>query len=107
MNRLARIIAVMITVTLIFALSVLASSGADLVKYSSYRTGQVTAGPLNVRSSASATSSVRGELAKGQQVTLKGYKTNGSTKWYYITYNGKASYINCGMRLHITASCHI
>ena len=52
MNRLARIIAVMITVTLIFALSVLASSGADLVKYSSYRTGQVTAGPLNVRRAA-------------------------------------------------------
>ena len=36
MNRLVRIIAVMITVTLIFALSVTASSGAELVKYSSY-----------------------------------------------------------------------
>lgn len=43
MNRLVRIIAVMITVTLIFALSVTASSGAELVKYSSYKTGQVTA----------------------------------------------------------------
>ena len=88
MNRLARIITVAVTFALIFALSAAVSSGAELVKYSSYKTGQVTAGPLNARSSASTTSSVRGELVKGQQVTIKGYKTNGSTKWYYITYNG-------------------
>ena len=106
MNRLVRIIAVMITVTLIFALSVTASSGAELVKYSSYKTGQVTAGPLNVRSAASATSSVRGELAKGQQVTLKGYKTNGSTKWYYITYDGKASYISSAYVKTVTKTAY-
>ena len=96
MNRLLRIIAVMITVTLIFALSVTASSGAELVKYSSYKTGQVTAGPLNVRSAASATSSVRGELAKGQQVTLKVYKLglcqDSNQNSIYHLYSGAESY---------------
>ena len=94
MNRLVHMITVIMAVTLIFALSAAASSGAELVKYSSYKTGQVTAGPLNVRSSASASSAVRGELAKGAKITLKGYKTSGGTKWYYITYSGKAAYVS-------------
>ena len=103
MNRLARIITVAVTFALIFALS---ASGAELVKYSSYKTGQVTAGPLNVRSAASATSSVRGELAKGQQVTLKGYKNNGSTRWYYITYDGKTSYISSAYVRTVTKTAY-
>ena len=106
MNRLARIITVAVTFALIFALSAAVSSGAELVKYSSYKTGQVTAGPLNARSSASTTSSVRGELVKGQQVTIKGYKTNGSTKWYYITYNGKASYISSAYVKTVTRTAY-
>ncbi len=94
MDRLIRIITIMITVTFVFALSAVATYGADPVKYSSFKTGQVTASSLNIRSDASTSSSIRGSFAKGQQVTLKGYKYNGSSKWYYITYDGKAAYIS-------------
>ncbi len=104
MNRPVRIITVMIMAALIFALSAALASGADLVKYSSFKTGQVTASSLNIRSDASASSSLRGTFDKGQQVTLKGYKYNGSTRWYYITYDGKAAYISSSYVKTVTVS---
>ncbi len=104
MNRPVRIITVMIMAALIFTLSAATVSGADLVKYSSFKAGQVTASSLNIRSDASTSSSLRGTFAKGQQVTLKGYKYNGSTKWYYITYDGEAAYISSSYIKTVTAA---
>ena len=104
MNGLIRAIAVMTMITMIFILSAAASFGAELVKYSSFKTGQVTASSLNIRSDASTSSSVRGTFAKGQQVTLKGYKYNGTAKWYYITYDGKAAYISSRYIKTVTVS---
>ena len=104
MNRPVRIITVMIMAALIFALSAAVASGAELVKYSSFKTGQVTASSLNIRSDASASSSLKGTFAKGQQVTLKGCKNNGTAVWYYITYDGKAAYISSRYIKTVTVS---
>ncbi len=106
MNRAVRIVTVMIIAALIYALSVAAVSGAELVKYSSFKTGQITASSLNIRSDASTSSSVRGTFGKGQQVTLKGYKNNGNMKWYYITYDGKASYISSAYVKTVTKTAY-
>lgn len=83
-----------ITLLITFVISVLTVSGTELVKYSSYKTGQITADTLNVRASASKSGTVKGKLEKNDKVTIKGYKNNGSIKWYYITYSGKSAYIS-------------
>ena len=54
--------------------------------------GIVTADRLNVRSSASTSASVLGQLTQNQAVTLE-EKTG---DWYKITYNGKTGYVNSG-----------
>ena len=52
-------------------------------------TGKVTASSLNVRSKASADSSVVTVLHQGDKVTIKG--TSGS--WYKVSVNGKTGYV--------------
>ncbi len=63
--------------------------------YTPWKYGEVTSGPLNVRSSAGTKYKSYGTLKEGTKKVLFGYKeTKSGTKWFRVKYGKKYGYIS-------------
>lgn len=61
--------------------------------YDQSKEAYVKAGPLNVRSKASTSSSKVGSLKEGAEIKITGEYETSSMDWYTLKYNGKTRYV--------------
>lgn len=87
-------ISLLISIIIMICLLICGTYAAYADTYSTYKTGEIT-GTVNIRTGTSSEYKILGKGYKNDLITLKGEKTGkDGTKWYRITYDGKAAYVS-------------